>query len=144
MEAASRGAFEAGCRTVGLNIELPMEQHPNPYQTLSLSFHYFFIRKVCFLKYSTAEIVFPGGYGTLDEFSEVLTMVQTNKINLIPIILVGKEYWKGFVNWVKNTMTQAGMISPEDLELVRLVDSAEEAVEYLVECHRYGRRGTVK
>ncbi|MBO5791212.1 MAG: TIGR00730 family Rossman fold protein, partial [Lentisphaeria bacterium] len=88
MEAASKGAFEAGGRSVGLNIELPMEQNPNPYQNESLAFRYFFVRKVCFLKYSSAVIVFPGGFGTLDELSEVLTMVQTGKINMIPIIFV--------------------------------------------------------
>ena len=93
MGAASRGAFEAGGKSIGLNIELPMEQHPNPYQNTSLSFRYFFIRKVCFLKYSTAIIVFPGGFGTLDELSEVLTMIQTRKINPIPVILVGGIRW---------------------------------------------------
>ena len=144
MEVAARGAFEAGGRSIGLNIELPMEQHPNPYQTESLSFRYFFIRKVCFLKYSTAVIVYPGGFGTLDELSEVLTMAQTGKINLIPIILVGKEFWGGFLRWIKNSLLDDGMISPEDINLIHLVDSAREAVDYLCECHRYGRRGTIR
>ena len=144
MEAASRGAFEAGGLSIGLNIELPMEQHPNPYQTLSLSFRYFFVRKVCFLKYSTAVIVYPGGFGTLDEISEVLTMVQTGKINMIPIIFVDKGFWGGVVNWFKDSLVSKGMISPEDTELFHLVDTAEEAVNYLRDCHRYGRRGTVK
>jgi uncharacterized protein (TIGR00730 family) len=144
MEAASRGAFEAGGLSIGLNIELPMEQHPNPYQTLSLSFRYFFVRKVCFLKYSTAVIVYPGGFGTLDEISEVLTMVQTGKINMIPIIFVDKDFWGGVVNWFKDSLVSKGMISPEDTELFHLVDTAEEAVNYLRDCHRYGRRGTVK
>ena len=144
MEAASRGAFEAGGLSIGLNIELPMEQHPNPYQTLSLSFRYFFVRKVCFLKYSTAVIVYPGGFGTLDEISEVLTMVQTGKINMIPIIFVDKDFWGGVVNWFKDSLVSKGMISPEDTELFQLVDTAEEAVDYLRDCHRYGRRGTVK
>ena len=144
MEAASRGAFEAGGLSIGLNIELPMEQHPNPYQTLSLSFRYFFVRKVCFLKYSTAVIVYPGGFGTLDEISEVLTMVQTGKINMIPIIFVDKDFWGGVVNWFKDSLVSKGMISPEDTELFHLVDTAEEAVDYLRDCHRYGRRGTVK
>lgn len=144
MEAASRGAFEAGGKSIGLNIELPMEQNPNQYQTDSLSFRYFFVRKVCFLKYSTAVIVFPGGFGTVDELSEVLTMVQTRKINMIPIIFVGKEFWRGFGDWVKNVMLEQGMISPEDIDLIKLVDSGEEAVRWLLECHRYGRRGTVK
>ena len=144
MEAASRGAFEAGGLSIGLNIELPMEQHPNPYQTLSLSFRYFFVRKVGFLKYSTAVIVYPGGFGTLDEISEVLTMVQTGKINMIPIIFVDKDFWGGVVNWFKDSLVSKGMISPEDTELFHLVDTAEEAVNYLRDCHRYGRRGTVK
>lgn len=144
MEAASRGAFEAGGTSIGLNIELPMEQHPNTYQTDSLSFRYFFVRKVCFLKYSTALIVYPGGFGTLDELSEVLTMVQTNKINMVPIVFVGKKFWQGFIDWTRNTLLEEGMISPEDMNLFKVVDSGKEAVDWLVECHRYGRRGTVK
>ena len=144
MEAASRGAFEAGGTSIGLNIELPMEQHPNTYQTDSLSFRYFFVRKVCFLKYSTALIVYPGGFGTLDELSEVLTMVQTSKINMVPIVFVGKKFWQGFIDWVQNTLLEEGMISPEDMSLFKVVDSGKEAVDWLVECHRYGRRGTVK
>lgn len=144
MGGASKGAFEAEGKSVGLNIELPMEQHPNHFQTISLSFRYFFVRKVCFLKYSTAIIVFPGGFGTLDELCEVLTMVQTGKINRIPIILVGKEFWSGLLHWFKNNLVKAEMISPEDLDLYHLVDSAEEAVEYLLSCHRFGFRTTVK
>ena len=144
MEAASRGAFEAGGKSIGLNIELPMEQHPNKYQTDSLSFRYFFVRKVCFLKYSTALIVFPGGFGTIDELSEVLTMVQTRKINMVPIIFVGKDFWHGFRQWVKKDLLGNGMISPEDLDLFKVVDSGQEAVDWLLECHRFGRRGTVK
>ena len=144
MEAASRGAFEAKGRSVGLNIELPMEQHPNPYQTDSLTFRYFFIRKVCFLKYSTAVIVYPGGLGTLDELSEVLTMMQTQKINMIPFILVGKKFWQGFLHWINGTMVENGVISPEDVELFKVVDSAKEAVDYLCECHRYGPHGTIR
>lgn len=144
MEAASKGAYEAGGTSIGLNIELPMEQHPNIYQNTSISFNYFFIRKVSFLKYSTAVIVYPGGFGTLDELSEVLTMVQTEKINLIPIIFVGVKFWSGLIDWFKNSLLETGMISPEDLSLIKVVDSAGEAVNYLQECHRYGKRGTVK
>ena len=144
MEAASKGAYEAGGTSIGLNIELPMEQHPNIYQNTSISFNYFFIRKVSFLKYSTAVIVYPGGFGTLDELSEVLTMVQTEKINLIPIIFVGVKFWSGLIDWFKNSLLETGMISPEDLALIKVVDSAGEAVNYLQECHRYGKRGTVK
>ena len=144
MEAASKGAFEAGGRSVGLNIELPMEQYPNPYQNESLSFRYFFVRKVCFLKYSSAVIVFPGGFGTLDELSEVLTMVQTGKINMIPIIFVGKEFWGGLIEWFKSRLAEDRMISPEDMELFKVVDTAEEAVTYLEDCHRYSKRSSVK
>jgi len=140
MEAAGRGAFEAGGVSVGLNIELPHEQQPNRYQNTSLTFRYFFIRKLCFLKYSTAVIVFPGGFGTLDELSEVMTMIQTRKINLIPLILVGRKFWNGFFRWVRETMVAEGTIDAEDLGFVHLVDTAEEAVDFLVECHRYGRR----
>ena len=144
MEAASKGAFEAGGRSVGLNIELPMEQYPNPYQNESLSFRYFFVRKVCFLKYSSAVIVYPGGFGTLDELSEVLTMVQTGKINMIPIIFVGTEFWGGMVKWFKEQLAADGMISPGDMELFKVVDTAEEAVRYLEDCHRYSRHSSVK
>ena len=144
MEAASKGAFEAGGRSVGLNIELPMEQYPNPYQNESLAFRYFFVRKVCFLKYSSAVIVYPGGFGTLDELSEVLTMVQTGKINMIPIIFVGSEFWSGMVSWFKEQLAADGMISPGDLDLFKVVDTAEEAVRYLGECHRYSRHSSVK
>lgn len=144
MEAASKGAFEAGGNVVGLNIELPMEQNPNKYQTLSLDFRYFFLRKVSFLKYSTAFIIYPGGFGTLDELSEVLTMVQTGKINMVPIIFVGSKYYQGLIDWFKTTMIDAGMISPEDMDLIKVVDTADEAVQYLCECHRYGKRTTVK
>ena len=143
MEAASRGAYENNGTSIGLNIELPMEQDPNEYQNTSISFNYFFIRQVCFLKYSMAFIVYPGGFGTLDELSEVLTMVQTCKINLIPIIFVNRKFWGGLIDWFKNTLVENKMISPEDMELIEVVDSAEEAVAYLKECHRYGKRGTV-
>lgn len=144
MEAASKGAYEAGGRSVGLNIELPMEQYPNPYQNESLSFRYFFVRKVCFLKYSSAVIVFPGGFGTLDELSEVLTMVQTGKINMIPIIFVGKDFWGGLIDWFKTQLADGGMISPEDLDLFKVVNTAEESVAFLEECHRYSKRSSVK
>lgn len=144
MGAASRGAKEAGGRAIGLNIELPMEQHPNEYQTDSLSFRYFFIRKVCFLKYASGIIVFPGGFGTLDELSEVLTMIQTSKINPIPVILVGKNFWNGFLHWIKGTLVAEGMIAEFDQKIYHLVDSAEEAVAYLQDCHRYGRNSTVR
>jgi uncharacterized protein (TIGR00730 family) len=142
MGAANKGAFEADGQSVGLNIELPHEQRPNPFQTISLAFRYFFVRKVCFLKYSTAVIVFPGGFGALDELGEVLTMVQTRKINAIPIILVGKKFWEGLSDWFK-TMETDGMISPGDIDLIKIVDTSEEAMDYLLACHKYGPRRSV-
>lgn len=143
MMAANRGACEAGGNSIGLNIELPHEQMPNNYQTQKLDFRYFFTRKVCFLKYSLAIIVFPGGFGTLDEFFETMTLTQTHKINRVPLILVGRSFWGGLLEWIEKTMLARGMISPEDLKLYKLVDSAEEAYEYLLEAHRYGSHGTV-
>lgn len=144
MGAANQGASEAGGTSIGLNIELPHEQHPNRHQTLGLSFHYFFTRKVCFLKYALAIIVFPGGFGTLDEFFEVMTMTQTGKINRVPVVLVGKEFWGGLVNWLKRSVLGEKLISPEDMDLFKVVDTGEEAVRYVCECHRFGSRGTVR
>ena len=97
-----------------------------------------------FLKYSTAFIIYPGGFGTLDELSEVLTMVQTRKINMVPIIFVGRKFYQGLIDWFKTTLIDEGMISPEDIDLIKVVDTAEEAVDFLCECHRYGKRTTVK
>lgn len=144
MEAAHKGAYHANGTTVGLNIVLPHEQHPNPYQTNSLDFRYFFIRKVNFLKYAVGVFIFPGGFGTMDEFFESLTLVQTGKVNRIPLILVGREFWNDGVKWISNTLGGEGYISPDDTELYRIVDSAEEGMEYLKECHRFGVTGTVR
>lgn len=143
MQAANHGAFEAGGDSIGLNIELPKEQQPNDFQTKSLEFRYFFTRKVCFLKYSLAVVVFPGGFGTLDEFFETMTLIQTRKINRVPLVLVGKDFWGSLVEWLEKTLLAQGMISADDMKLFKLVDTAEEALEYLLECHRYGSRGTV-
>jgi uncharacterized protein (TIGR00730 family) len=143
MEAANKGASEAGGTSIGLNIELPMEQTPNPFQSISLDFRYFFIRKVCFLKYTYGVIVFPGGFGTMDEFFESITLVQTNKINRIPTILVGRDFWEPMVDVVKNMLLKDKMISPKDVELYKIVDSAEEAVDYLLGCHQFGITSTV-
>jgi uncharacterized protein (TIGR00730 family) len=134
MEAANRGAKEAGGVSVGLNIDLPFEQEPNPYIGKLLSFRYFFCRKVMFAKYSRALIAFPGGFGTLDELFEHITLVQTMKIPAMPIILVGKEFWKGLLEWTeKALLRQENYISPEDLELFRVADSAGEAADILKE-----------
>lgn len=144
MAAANKGAFEAKGISVGLNIELPMEQHPNPYQTEEIDFRYFFIRKVCFLKYAVAVVIYPGGFGTLDEFSEAITLIQTNKVNRIPVVLVGLEFWTPLIDWFRNTLIPHGMISPEDLDLFKVVDSEKDAYDYIVEIHSKGITNTIK
>ncbi len=133
MEAGNRGAHLAGGTSVGLNIDLPFEQHDNPYidDDKSLDFDYFFVRKVMFVKYSQGFVVLPGGFGTLDELFEAITLIQTNKIGRFPIILVGSSFWKGLIDWVKETMLEAGNISATDLDLIRIADSAEEVVELI-------------
>lgn len=128
MEAANRGAAEGGASSVGLNIQLPMEQEPNPYANVRMDFRYFFIRKVIFIKYAQAYVVLPGGFGTLDELFEALTLIQTDRIKPFPVILVGNDYWKGLLDWVRDRLLQTGKISPEDLELIQLVDEPAEVV----------------
>ncbi|MGI9652378.1 TIGR00730 family Rossman fold protein [Chryseobacterium sp. RLHN22] len=133
MEAGNKGAFNAKGKSIGLNIDLPFEQHFNPYinKLYSLNFDYFFVRKVMFVKYSQGFIVMPGGFGTLDELTEALTLIQTNKIGKFPIVLVGSEFWSGLLGWFKETLLQEGMISEGDLDLYRVVDSADEAVAHI-------------
>lgn len=134
MEAGNKGAHLAGGTSVGLNIELPFEQHDNPYidSDKSLDFDYFFVRKVMFVKYSQGFVVMPGGFGTLDELFEAITLIQTNKIEMFPIILVGKEFWSGLIDWVKKTLLEANNnISAKDLDLIHLVDTADEVIEIL-------------
>jgi hypothetical protein len=133
MEAANKGAKEAKGKSVGLNIELPHEQYANPFVDPDklISFDYFFVRKVMFMKYAQGFIVLPGGFGTLDELFEAITLIQTNKIGKFPIILVGKEFWGGLYDWVKTTMLEAGNISEPDLELFALVDNADDAVKII-------------
>jgi uncharacterized protein (TIGR00730 family) len=128
MEAANKGAFEAGGVSVGCNITLPQEQEANKYQTLSLDFHYFYARKVMFTKYASAFICFPGGYGTLDEFFETLTLVQTLKVEAFPILLYGSEYWEGLVDWIKKDV-RPKYIDPEDVGIFKVVDTPEECVK---------------
>ncbi|WP_088341087.1 LOG family protein [Robiginitalea sediminis] len=130
MEAGNRGARLAGGTSVGLNIDLPFEQHNNPYidEDKSLDFDYFFVRKVMFVKYSQGFVVMPGGFGTLDELFEAITLIQTEKIAKFPIILVGTDFWSGLFEWIKTTMLNAGNISPDDLNLIHLVDTPEEVV----------------
>lgn len=132
MEAANRGAAEAGGVSVGLNIELPFEQSLNHYTTTHVSFRYFFIRKVMFTKYSRAFVVFPGGYGTLDELFEHMTLVQTHKIVPAPIVLIGTEFWSGMVDWIRRVMRdEHGYISPDDLDLIHLCDDLTEGVDFI-------------
>ena len=127
MEAANRGAQEAGGQSIGLNIDLPMEQTPNPYQDVELNFRYFFARKVCFAKYALGYVVLPGGFGTMDEFFEALTLIQTKKMKDFPIVLMGIEYWSGLVDWIKSSMVAEGTISANDPEMFYLTDDPAEA-----------------
>ncbi len=134
MEAGNKGANRGKGTSVGLNIELPFEQHDNPWidSDKNLDFDYFFVRKVMFVKYSQGFVVMPGGFGTLDEFFEAITLIQTNKIGKFPIVLVGTDYWSGLLDWLKKTLVKEGKISPDDLDLFRLVDTAEDAVQHFV------------
>ncbi|MET0625097.1 MAG: TIGR00730 family Rossman fold protein [Pyrinomonadaceae bacterium] len=131
MEAANRGAFEAGGSSVGCNIELPFEQAPNPYQTRSLKFKYFFVRKTMFVKYSNAFVIFPGGYGTLDELFEALTLIQTRKINNFPVILFGSDFWRGMLDWLEGTILKSKYIGSEDRGLLHVTDSPSEVVDII-------------
>jgi uncharacterized protein (TIGR00730 family) len=128
MEAANRGAQEADACSVGLNIELPFEQGPNPYQDIALTFHFFFTRKVMFVRYATGFVVFPGGFGTLDELFEALLLIQTRKIREFPVVLVDTEWWSGLIDWARERLAGEVMISPGDLELMRCTDDPAEIV----------------
>ena len=128
MEAANKGAYQQGGLSVGLNIDLPHEQMPNPAQDISLSFRYFFVRKLMFVKYSIGYIVFPGGFGTLDEFFEALTLIQTKKIRQFPIILYGSSYWMGLIDWLKDQVLELGCIDKDDLDLFHIVDTPEQVL----------------
>ena len=131
MEAGNKGAAEAGGQSVGMNIKLPFEQKPNPYSNLQLDYKYFFIRKVMFVKYAVAYVIMPGGYGTMDEFFEALTLIQTRRMRSFPVILMGKAYWQGLLDWLKNSMQQEGMILPFDLEMIQIIDEPEEVVKHI-------------
>jgi len=131
MEAANKGAFEAGGNSVGLNIKLPKEQKPNKYLTEILNFNYFFARKVMLVKYATAFVLFPGGFGTLDEITETLTLIQTKKLKPFPVILYGNEYWNGFVQWLNDVVVKDGYIDKEDTELFKQIDNIDEIVDYI-------------
>jgi len=141
MEAGNKGAHLAGGTSVGLNIDLPFEQHDNPYidSDKSIDFDYFFVRKVMFVKYSQGFVVMPGGFGTLDELFEAITLIQTHKIEKFPIILVGTKFWSGLIDWIKNTMLEAGNISPKDLDLIKIVDTETEVVEIIDSFYKGGK-----
>ena len=138
MEAANRGAKEGGGLSVGFNIELPHEQEPNHYLDIEYTFAHFYARKVCFVKPSEGFIIFPGGFGTLDELFESLTLIQTGKVLNFPVVLFGSDHWTELLGWMRDKPLRAGMISPDDVELLHLTDDPEEAVELIVEC--YDRR----
>ncbi len=131
MEAANKGAAEVGAKSAGLNIQLPFEQSPNQYANIKLLFRYFFVRKVMFVKYAMAYIVLPGGFGTLDECFEALTLIQTKKIRPFPVILVDSSYWKGLIDWMKDNLLANDKISKEDLNIFKIMDEPEEIVEYI-------------
>lgn len=132
MEAANKGAAAAGGKSVGLNIEIPKEQTPNEYQNISMKFRYFFVRKVMFLKYAHGFVVFPGGYGTLDEFSESLVLIQTLRQASFPVILMGRDYWKGLIDWMSDKMLQEGCIERKDLNVFSMSDDPQEAAKIIV------------
>ena len=135
MEAANAGARDAGAMSVGCNIELPFEQHVNPYVDVAINFRYFFVRKTMFVKYAEAFVIFPGGFGTLDELFEALTLIQTGKVRDFPVILFGSSYWQGLLDWIKGPLLAEGKISPEDLKLMVVTDSPEEVARIIVDCH---------
>ncbi len=144
MEAGNKGAHLAGGRSIGLNIELPFEQHVNPFieRGNSINFDYFFVRKVMFTKYSQGFIMMPGGWGTMDEFFEVATLIQTHKFTQTPMVCVGSSYWSGLFQWMRETMLEAeGNISPGDLEMIKIYDSAEEVVDYFREFYTHNKLG---
>jgi len=128
MEAANKGARRAKGKSVGLNIQIPSEQKPNPYVDLLLDFRYFFVRKVMFVKYAKAFVILPGGYGTLDEFTEAINLIQTERIPKFPVVLFGKDYWQGMITWIKDVVLKHGNISKKDLDIFTLVDSPQEVV----------------
>ncbi len=131
MEAANKGASEAGGKSVGMNIRLPFEQKPNPYANIHLDYKYFFIRKVMFVKYAVAYVILPGGFGTMDELFEALTLIQTKRIKGFPLFLMGSEYWQGLSDWVKKRMLTENKILPADLDLLQVVDEPQEVVKLI-------------
>ena len=135
MQAGNQGAHEAGALSVGLNIVLPFEQHINPYTDISMDFRYFFSRKTMLVKYAHAYVIFPGGFGTMDELFEALTLIQTGKVRNFPVVLFDSSYWGGLVDWLRSTMEKEGKISPGDIDLMFVTDSPEEARDYIIRCN---------
>jgi len=148
MEAANKGALEAGVASIGLNIELPEEQALNPYMTRSIIFHHFFVRKVMLVKYATAFVIMPGGLGTLDELSEVLTLMQTHKIKPFPVVLFDGKYWKEFMDWLRSQTLARGFVSEQDFDLLRICDTPEEVIQtvqqWYIKREIVGRRAIAK
>ncbi|MCX7824029.1 MAG: TIGR00730 family Rossman fold protein [Verrucomicrobiae bacterium] len=144
MEAANKGAAEAGGISVGLNIQLPSEQKPNPYMNRSLEFHYFFTRKVCFVKYASAFVMFPGGFGTLDEFYEAITLIQTRRIDRFPVVMIGRRYWQGLMEWMQEALVKPKRISPEDMKIFACVETPRKAVEHIVNWHAARKHSAAK
>ncbi len=140
MEAANKGAQEGGNLSIGCNIELPFEQDHNPYLDVALDFRYFFVRKTMFVKYSNAFIIYPGGFGTMDELFEALTLIQTKKVSHFPVILSGSKYWEGLINWIRDTMLATEKISPEDLGLLQMSDEPEEICKLVVDAYKANSR----
>jgi len=135
MEAANKGAAEKNGKSVGLNIVLPMEQKPNPYSNINVEFNYFFVRKVMFVKYAMAYVILPGGFGTLDELFEAVTLIQTKRVKPLPVILFGTEYWGGLIEWIKSRLLEGKFISPRDLDIIKLTDDPEEVLNIVQGVH---------
>jgi len=144
MEAANKGATEAGGPSVGCNIELPFEQGMNRYVKTAVNFRYFFVRKTMFVKYAEGFIIFPGGFGTMDELFESLTLIQTRKVRHFPVVLMGSDYWSGLLDWVRGTMVREGKISQDDLELILVTDSPTEAVDRIVRGYEEQREDAIQ
>ena len=142
MDAANRGASEAGATSVGCNIELPFEQESNPFIDVSIDFRYFFVRKTMFVKYAEAFVIFPGGFGTMDELFESLTLIQTHKVRHFPLVLFGSEYWGGLLDWLRDRMAAEGKIAEEDLDIMFVTDDPEQARDHIVQ--RYERRIAIR
>ena len=144
MEASNKGAAKVSGESIGLNIDLPFEQEPNEYVTTLINFHYFFCRKVMFVKYAKAFVIFPGGFGTLDECFESLTLIQTHRIDKFPVILYGSGFWKGLISWIEETLIKEKNIDPEDLNIFRLADSPEDVIKAIKEFYRHPPKGGKK